>query len=296
MKTPMKKKLTAAIVISAVILALLLALILFALVPILQKMSQETKALEVNTYRISDSSLPDGFSGFRIAQVSDLHNTEFGENNEKLLTLLEDSEPDIIVFTGDMIDSRHTDVDIAVSFAEEAMKLAPCYFVNGNHEASTTARPELLERLRALGVVVLEDQAVTLEHGGDTITLLGIDDPTLSSDYPTYGSEGVVAEVLSGLTDGLDSYTLLLAHHPEWIQIYKDCGVDLVLSGHTHGGQLRFEKIGALIAPGQGLFPKYDAGEFQEDGTTMIISRGLGNSLLPLRLNNPPELVIVEFE
>ena len=119
-------------------------------------------ALMVNTVIISSSRIPAAFSGFGIAQVSDLHNAEFGENNAKLLKLLSESKPDIIVITGDFIDASHTDVGIALGFAQESVKIAPTYFVTGNHEASSPQYDTLKSGLEAAGVIVLEDEAVSL--------------------------------------------------------------------------------------------------------------------------------------
>ncbi len=115
-------------------------------------------ALEVNTYTVSGKGLPSAFDDYRIAQISDLHNAEFGKNNEKLLALLKESKPDMIAITGDLIDSRNTDVDTALPFVKEAVKIAPCYYVTGNHEARVTEYFELQQGLAALGVDVLDDE------------------------------------------------------------------------------------------------------------------------------------------
>lgn len=255
----------------------------------------DNTTLGITTYRVSSSKLPAAFDGYRIAQISDLHNTEFGEDNKELLELLAQSEPDIIVFTGDLIDSMRTDMDIAIALAREAMKIAPCYMINGNHEASITTFKDFHTALRAEGVIVLRDQSVPLEHQGSSITLLGLDDPTLSCYYPEEGSEAVVYNVLGKMCEETEGYRILLAHHPELIDIYARHGVDLVLSGHAHGGQIRLGKYGGIIAPHQGFFPEYDAGEYHRGNTTMILSRGLGNSKFPFRINNPPELVLLEL-
>ena len=258
-------------------------------------MRLETQKLEVTTYQISNNKIPQGFSGFRIAQVSDLHNAQFGEDNHLLLDRIQESQPDIIVITGDLIDTRKMDMDVAVSFALQAAQIAPCYFVNGNHEASTPERTTFLSRLASAGVNVLEDASVQLDRSGDQITLFGLDDPSLHYKYPQEGGKEVARLVLNQMITDTDGYSVLLAHHPEWIDVYNELGFDLVLSGHTHGGQIRFQKFGALIAPGQGFFPKYDRGLFCVGSTSMIISSGLGNSRVQLRLNNPPELVIIEL-
>lgn len=255
----------------------------------------DNKTIVTTQYTIKQDEIPEAFSGFRIAQIADLHNTELGENNQDLLSALKEAKPDMIVFTGDLVDSRRTDLDVAVAFAEDAITIAECYYVRGNHEASTPLFYELEARLEALGVVVLANNWSVLYRGGSSITIMGLNDPTLDSDYLTLGTDGVNENALKRLVDGIDTYSILLAHHPEWLSLYAKYQVDLVLSGHAHGGQIRFNDDTGLIAPNQGFFPKYTSGIFTQDKTTLIVSRGLGNSLFPFRINNPPELVIVDL-
>ena len=250
-------------------------------------------ALEVNEYEIVSNSVPQNFDGFRIAQVSDLHNAEFGEGNSKLLELLSQTEPDIIVLTGDLIDSRQTDIKIALAFAQEAMKIAPVYFVSGNHEARVSEYEDLKMGLAEAGVIVLENQKVEITREGESITLMGIDDPSFQENYLFGDSEGVAKQAIETLLRVSDGYTVLLSHRPELFELYVETGMDLVFSGHAHGGQFRLPFIGGLVAPNQGFFPKYDAGLFSEENTTMIVSRGVGNSIVPLRFNNRPEIIVV---
>ena len=250
--------------------------------------------MEVNEYTVTSDRLPDTFDGFRIAQISDLHNAEFGENNTVLLALLRQSQPDLIVITGDLVDSRHTDLEIALRFAQAAAEIAPCYYVSGNHEARILEYPALKEGLEAAGVTVLENQRLELERNGKNITLLGVDDPSFQTDYLMGDAATVMAGVLRELiTD--DSYTILLSHRPELFDLYAESGVDLIFSGHAHGGQFRLPFLGGLVAPNQGLFPEYDAGLYTAGTTNMLVSRGIGNSIIPLRFNNPPEIVVVSL-
>lgn len=205
----------------------------------------ENTALEVTEYTVSSGNLPGAFDGFRIAQVSDLHNDEFGENNENLLAMLRESAPDIIVITGDMIDAYDTDVEIALRFAAEAVTVAPCYYITGNHESSVLEYKALRAGLEAMGVTVLENQRIQLEQNGETVTLIGVHDPGFRVDSPT----AVVSEALEKLTDD-NAYTILLSHRPELFDTYVASGVDLVFSGHAHGGQFRLPFVGGLFAPG----------------------------------------------
>ena len=250
-------------------------------------------ALEVNEYEIVSDRIPEAFAGFRIAQVSDLHNKDFGEGYGQLLTLLSQINPDIIVVTGDLIDSRQTDLDIALEFAWQAGKIARVYYVSGNHEARVPEYEDLKIGLVKAGVVILENQKVEITREGDSITLMGIDDPSFQEDYLFGDSESVARQAIENLQNESDGYTVLLSHRPELFDLYVETGMDLVFSGHAHGGQFRLPFLGGLVAPNQGFFPKYDAGLFSEENTTMIVSRGVGNSIIPLRFNNRPEIIVV---
>ena len=252
-------------------------------------------ALELNTYTICSPELPDAFDGYRIAQVSDLHNAEFGDGNQRLLDMLREAEPDMIVITGDLIDSRKTVLAVALVFAEEAAQIAPCYYVPGNHEARVSEYPELKTGLEAAGVTVLDDAQVKIETSGESITVIGVNDPSFHADYLT-GDAAVIDGKLSELAVEDTGFTILLSHRPELFDTYVAHDMDLVLTGHAHGGQFRLPLIGGLVAPNQGLFPKYDAGLYSEGDTNMIVSRGLGNSIIPFRFNNRPEVVLIELE
>ena len=252
-------------------------------------------ALELNTYTVSSDALSDAFNGYRIAHVSDLHNAEMGDGNEKLLAMLRAAEPDMIAITGDMIDSRNTDVEVALNFAEKAMQIAPCYYVTGNHEARVSEYDELKAGLEACGVIVLENEREQIEMSGEFITILGVDDPSFNTDYLFGDSASVVSNTLAEISTEDDVFTVLLSHRPELFDTYVACGMDLTLSGHAHGGQFRLPFVGGLVAPNQGFFPRYDSGIYTENGTNMIVSRGIGNSLLPFRFNNRPEVILIEL-
>lgn len=250
-------------------------------------------ALEMNTYTVQNEKLPNAFSGYRIAHISDLHNAQMGENNEKLLQMLRNAQPDMIAITGDLIDSYHTDIDVSLEFAAKAVEIAPCYYVPGNHEGRIAQYDHLKEGLKALGVVVLENQCVTVEKGSDMIHLLGVIDPSFQTDY-LLGDEKTAMEAHLQNFE-YEGFAILLSHRPEMMDIYARKGVDLVLSGHAHGGQFRLPFVGGLVAPDQGFFPEYDGGLYRQDDTTMIVSRGIGNSIFPFRFNNRPEVILIEL-
>ena len=249
-------------------------------------------ALEVNEFEIVSDRILQDFDGFRISQVSDLHNARFGEDNAKLIEMLSQTEPDIIVLTGDLIDSRNTNVEVALDFARQAVEIAPVYYVSGNHESRVTAYMDLKMGLGNAGVIVLENQKVEITRGQEYITLIGIDDPSFRESYLFGDAAGVAEQVIGDLQEASDGYTILLSHRPELLDVYVDTEMDLVFSGHAHGGQFRLPFVGGLVAPNQGFFPEYDAGQFTEEKTTMIVSRGIGNSIIPVRINNQPEIIV----
>ena len=253
-------------------------------------------ALEQNLYVVSSDELPSGFDGFRIAHISDLHNTQMATHNERLLEMLRSAKPDVIAITGDLVDSRKTNLAVALHFVSEAVKIAPCYYVTGNHETRIDEYEQLKARIIRVGAVVLEDTKVKIWRKGETITLAGLNDPGMYKENLYVENKDVVDRKLSTLCANDDGYTVLLSHRPEMFETYARYDLNLVLCGHAHGGQIRLPQIGGLFAPGQGFLPAYDAGEFSRADTTMIISRGIGNSIFPIRINNPPELVIVQLQ
>ena len=239
-----------------------------------------------------------GEGSFTIAQVSDLHNAEFGGGNRELLAILEEAEPDLIAITGDLIDSRRTDPAPALAFLEGAVELAPVCYVTGNHEFRVyDAYQDLKSQMEELGVIVLENESMVLEEV--PLRVIGLDDPSFGvrSD-PSATPEQILQGALTVLAPQAgeeDLRTVLLAHRPEYVELYAQHGADLVLSGHAHGGQVRLPGVGGLYAPGQGFLPAYTSGLYQIGETSLVVSRGLGNSLFPLRVNNRPEVVLVEL-
>lgn len=246
----------------------------------------------VTHYTVSDNKLPTAFNHYKIAVVSDLHNAEFGKENRTIVNKIRKEQPDMIAITGDLVDSSRTDAAVAVSLAEELVQIAPCYYVTGNHEAWIGAKyAELEEKLTAAGVNILHDAAAEISKDGETIRIVGVDDPDFTGEI----QKEKFGEKLQQLMVA-DGCCLLLSHRPELFETYVSEHVNLVLSGHAHGGQFRIPFAGGLVAPNQGFFPKYDGGRYIENSTTMIVSRGIGNSIIPVRFNNRPEIVMVELE
>lgn len=226
---------------------------------------------------VTEENLPVAFDGFRIAHVSDLHNSRLWE---KTISQLKTAKPDIICITGDLIDCKRTDLEAALSFAAEAVTIAPCYYITGNHEFNLPSeeRDALLRGLSSLNVTVLIDNEIRLEKQGQQIALAG---------HQWGKGEGV------GELSDFEGYRILLDHRPEHFADFVAAGYDLVLCGHAHGGQVRIPFLGGLFAPGQGILPKYDSGHYSQGQTDMIVSRGIGNSSFPIRFNNRPEVILL---
>lgn len=248
--------------------------------------------LQTTEYVLSSEGLPAAFDGKRIVQVSDLHNAEFGNGQKRLIDKVEAAEPDAIFVTGDLIDSDRYDLEVSLTLVEALVEMSDVYFVIGNHEVASNKIDEIVEALDALGVIVLMNDAVDWELEGEAIQIAGINDPLYNVEL---GEEDSTRQAFSeaGFSE---EFTLLLAHRPEMISIYAENNIDMVFSGHAHGGQLRLPGLGGLIAPGQGWFPTMTEGIFRRGGTQLVLSRGIGNSGFPLRLFNRPEVVAVTLE
>ncbi len=256
-------------------------------------------AIQVNQITITSPKIGIGLDGFKIVQVSDLHNAEFGKSQGTLINAVRQGAPDLIAITGDLIDSTNTDVAVAMEFIQGAVAIAPVFFVTGNHEAWSSQYPELKAQMLLAGVKILEDETIPLNHDGTVLNLMGLNDPEFMPKDAMDGSPERTAKIdaqLKKLVTTTDEFTLLLSHRPELFDIYVENKIDLVLSGHAHGGQIRLPVLGGLVAPGQGFFPKYVEGQYREQETHMIVSRGLGNSIIPLRVNNRPDLVVINLK
>lgn len=242
------------------------------------------------------SALPWEFEGYRVVQVSDLHDAQLGKGNARLIELVKEARPDLIVVTGDIIDSNRLNIERSADTVAQLTLLAPVYCVTGNHEAALRREDyqRLKQALSQAGAVLLEDQGVLLHRGGAAIQLLGLQDIGF---YPG-GMRDKRAKLNNALTLLADRslFTLGLSHRPELLDCYAQSALDLVLCGHAHGGQVRLPLIGGLFSPGQGLFPRYTSGSYAiAPDKTMIVSRGIGNSKFPLRVNNRPEVVVIEL-
>ncbi|MCR5542434.1 MAG: metallophosphoesterase [Ruminococcus sp.] len=246
----------------------------------------QNQYLTTDEYTFTSAKVPTSADGFCIVQVSDLHNAKFGRNNSRLINKIKDSSPDIIVITGDIVDSNHTNIKTATDFCEEAAKIAPCYYITGNHEMWLTEDESdtLYSGMTSAGVTILDNTTTILDNG---IYLTGLGDDHLY--------DGSLAELSKDIPE--DKLHIVLAHEPQYLEEeYTLSSPDLIITGHAHGGQFRLPFIGGIVAPDQGFFPKYTAGEYKSGDTTMYVSRGLGNSVIPVRIFNTPEINVLKIK
>jgi len=248
----------------------------------------------ITRHNYINSKLSNNFEGFKILHISDLHNKNF---HGRLINKIKGISPDIIVITGDLIDRRKTNVDIAVKFVREIIEIAPVYYVTGNHEQLSENYNELEKELKNLHVVIMDNYYTKINYNGSKIGLAGIADPAIIQNEKTYFPENnktYMRNTLKELTQNLKTdFNILLSHRPEQYEIYKEFKIDMVFSGHAHGGQIRIPFFKGILSPNQGFFPKYSEGIHREGMTSMFVSRGLGNSLFPFRIFNRPELIVV---
>lgn len=247
----------------------------------------QNKWISIEQITVQSARIPQNFDGFKIIHLSDLHGQYFGKNQSDLLKKINTFKPDLIAITGDLFDSSY-DNEASFNLIEQLSEY-PVYFVTGNHEARESHFEELEAQLVQMGVRLLHNERETLEINGQSIELVGIADPDFGSS---------VDNNLRIALQGSDSNNLklLLSHRPEAFETYVESDIDLVLSGHAHGGQIRLPIIGGLVAPNQELFPEFSEGNHTKNQTTMIISRGLGNSIIPQRLFNRPQVIEITLK
>lgn len=247
------------------------------------------------TIEISNKKVPQSFDNYTIVHVSDLHNKKFGYNQKNLINKIKEQSPDIIAITGDLVYKRSDDISNAVKFIEEVVKIAPVYFVNGNHEIQSNNYDDIRNILSNLGVITLEGKSLNLYRENEYITISGVNDPCYYRELKK-SSKDTMRYMLSKITIDKNKYNILLSHVPHMIDLYSSFGYDLVFSGHAHGGQFRIPFLEGIYAPGQGFFPKYTSGKYKLLETTEIVSRGLGRSIIPIRIFNNPEIIVCKLK
>ena len=240
--------------------------------------------LHMTRYTLTLKKLPKEMDGLKIVQISDLHHAKFGEAQQQLIKRVKEENPDMIFITGDLVDRYHYNLDRSLQAVEGFVKIAPVYYVVGNHEVSLNDVPTITALLEDIGVHVLMNDSVPYFKNGAGIDIVGIDDPLNGKSTDEMLEEALMNKA--------HDFQLLLAHRPEFYETYADYDIDLTFNGHAHGGQIRIPGIGGVIDHQMNLFPKHIEGVEQHQQLTQVISRGLGNSRVMLRIFNPPEIVV----
>lgn len=245
--------------------------------------------LEISRYEVKSQKLPESFDGFKIVQLSDLHGAEFGEDGMGLVEKVKELEPDIIALTGDFVTDEG-DLAAVEKLAARLTELCPVYFVSGNHEFGSGLAVKVRNILERAGVKYLSNEYLTISRGEDGILLGGVEDPLAYADML---SPDELAQKMNDAAP--DAFKILLGHRNYWMTEYPELPVDLIFCGHAHGGLIRIPGVGGLIGTDRRLFPDFDAGEYNNGRYTLIVSRGLGNSVSIPRVFNRPEIVCVEL-
>lgn len=282
MKTKGKKHRGRGCLTALIILALIAAAAAFLI-------KDSLEDLEISRYEVNSQKLPESFDGFKIVQLSDLHGAEFGEDGMELVDKVGSLEPDMIALTGDFVTDEG-DLAAVEKLAARLVKLCPVYFISGNHEFGSGLAVKVRNILERAGVKYLSNEYLTISRGEDGILLGGVEDPLAYADML---SPDELAQKMNDAAP--DAFKILLGHRNYWMTEYPELPVDLIFCGHAHGGLIRIPGVGGLIGTDRRLFPDFDAGEYNNGRYTLIVSRGLGNSVPIPRVFNRPEIVCVEL-
>lgn len=251
----------------------------------------QNRSLDIEYQTIALEDLPQELNQLKIVHLSDTHFERNRISIETLLSEIEKVQPDLIFLTGDLMDRTADLKNIPLAeFGSSLMAIAPTYAVSGNHETSSGQLAEWEKEISQSGVLLLNNTQITLDLKGTQLALVGVRDENYPSEVPVQGPLD-------------DIPILLLAHHPEYFEQYLTSNPliqpDITFSGHAHGGQIRVPLVGPLYAPGQGFSPKYTTGIYdseQDASKKLVVSRGIGNSLFPFRINNKPHLLVITLE
>lgn len=251
--------------------------------------------LVVRRYTVQTGKMNQGES-LRIVLLTDLHSHIYGDDQEELVSLIRKQQPKVILLAGDIVDDKMP-IRGAELLLEGIQGIAPTYCVAGNHEFWSFDVEHIKDVIRSYGVKVLEGEYEQRLAGGTMITFAGIDDPDMELfERPTPDWTDEMEDAFSHLKYE-SGFKILLAHRPERIEEYKKYNFDLVVSGHTHGGQIRIPLIiNGLYAPDEGWFPRYAGGLYRHDTLTHIVSRGASNPLRIPRIFNPPEVIVIDIQ
>ncbi|MDR2571649.1 MAG: metallophosphoesterase [Oscillospiraceae bacterium] len=274
----------------------LLIVLLIIIVLVIILLFDSNTRLVTTEYELHYDGLPGAFEGYRIVLLADIHGAEHGEDNASLTAAVKGANPDIIVIAGDLIDRFQPgnpvkkQIEIAETLVYQLVRIAPVYYVTGNHEWDSGEIHSLLAMLEQNDVTVLKNQYRHLTANGESIILAGVDDPGGPADM--IKPEQFIERIHE--RENAD-FIIVISHRNYNLQLYSELGVDLILSGHAHGGMVRLPFTDGLVGPQYELFPTYTSGVYVMGDTNMAVSRGLGNHFGWTRFLNNPEVVVVEL-
>ena len=271
---------------------------LLALAPIIVASSiiRQNKKLKVRKTTLKFDKLPQAFDNFKIAQVSDIHCDKVGHSDLSFINKIKNFNPDMIVITGDILDSYNNNMDIAYNILSQLAIVAPCYFVSGNHELRLPEEYEqLINIMKKLNITYMHNSNLLITRNNESINLVGVEDYNFFKNEDKLNHRANFIKTLEELYSP-NHFNILLSHRPEKFPIYADIKYELIFSGHAHGGQWRIPFVGGIFSPSQGFFPKYTNGNYVLEDSTMIVSQGLGNSSFPIRINNRIELILATLK
>lgn len=276
-------------IISYIVIVILIGVFLFAVDLILSQ-----KYISVTRYRYQN---PEIKQSFKIVDLTDLHNFQYGDENCRLINKVKNESPDVIFLTGDMLNADEERTDILMNLIQQLVNIAPVYASLGNHEIEymqLSGNRNLIAQMEEAGATVLDKKYIDIEIKNQKVRLGGIYGYVLSSDDKEDPEHTFMEEF-----QDTDRFKILLSHMPEGLLLWKSMeywDVDLVFSGHVHGGQMRIPFVGGLYDPEEGFFPTYTKGMYECGNGTMVLSAGLGSSRGIPRVNNLPELVVCEID
>lgn len=271
---------------------------LLALAPIIAASSiiRQNKKLKVRRTTLKFDKLPQAFDNFKIAQVSDIHCDKVGLSDLSFINKIKNFNPDMIVITGDILDSYNNNMDIAYNILSQLAIIAPCYFVSGNHELRLPKEyAELKNIMKKLNITYVHNSNFLITKNNESLNLVGVEDYNFFKNKDKLNHRANFIKTLEELYSS-NHFNILLSHRPEKFPIYAEAKYELIFSGHAHGGQWRLPFVGGIFSPSQGFFPKYTNGNYVLKNSTMIVSQGLGNSSFPIRINNRIELVLATLK
>lgn len=277
-----------------------IVIVLILLLVVLLRIYIDNEIPKVSNIEIKSDKLPKVFDGYKIVHLSDLHSKNFGNNNEILIDMIDNESPDIIVMTGDMVTANEKDFTVFYNLVKKLVKKYKIYYIYGNHEGelSLKLKNEITTFLKENGVIILDNDYISIEKNGEEINLYGL---CYTQKYYSYksGNKHIVTEnYIKNKLGTIDKkrYNILLTHNPLFFDAYAGYGFDLTLSGHVHGGLIRLPFIGGILSPERKFFPQYSAGVYEKDDSKLVVSKGLSRGTKGFRFLNRPDIVSITLK